>query len=169
MSLGTGAVIAMPTKQKLNTTSSTEADLVGVSDSLGFNIWCTYFFKSQGKELGDGNVAIRDRNILYQDNESCIKLAKNGKASSTKQTRHIHIRYFAVTDRVKKQDIEIHYFPTKEMLGDFYTKPIQGSLYRKFRNSILGIKEAEYLQYENDYNEAKQRSTSSRSKKSPVV
>ena len=169
LSLGTGSVIAMSTKQKLNTTSSTEAELVGVSDSLGFNMWCTYFFKAQGQELGDGNVAIGDRNILYQDNESCIKLAKNGKASSTKRTRHIHIRYFAVTDRVKKQEIEIHYCPTKEMLGDFYTKPIQGSLYRKFRNSILGITEAEYLQYENDYNEAKQRSTSSRSNKSPVV
>ena len=113
MSLGTRAVIAMSKKQKLNTTSSTEAELVGVSDSLVFNMWCTYFFKAQGQELGDGNFTIGDRNILYQDNESCIKLSKNGKASSTKRTRHIHIRYFAVTDRVKKQEIEIHYCPTK--------------------------------------------------------
>ena len=39
MTLGLGAMIAMSTKQKLNTTSSTEAELVGVSDSLKFNLW----------------------------------------------------------------------------------------------------------------------------------
>ena len=77
------------------------------------------FIQIPGQELGDGNVTIGDWNILYQDNESCIKLAKNGKDYSTKQTRHIHIRYFAVTDRVKNQEIEIHYFPNKEMLGVF--------------------------------------------------
>ena len=119
MTLGTGALIAMSTKQKLNTTSSTEAELVGVSDSMPFNMWATYFFKEQG-----GNIGVR--NILFQDNESCIKLAMNGKASSSRRTRHIHIRYFAVTDRVKNGEIEIHYCPTKEMLGDYFTKPLQG-------------------------------------------
>ena len=99
-SLGSGALIALSTKQKLNTTSSTEADLVSVSDSMLFNMWSTYFFKEQGVNVGIVNVVIGKRNVLYQDNESCIKLAKNGKASSTKRTRHIHIRYFAVTDRV---------------------------------------------------------------------
>jgi len=34
MTLGSGALIAMSTKQKLKTISSTEAELVGVSDSL---------------------------------------------------------------------------------------------------------------------------------------
>ena len=117
MTLGVGAMIAMSTKQKLNTTSSTEAELVGVSDSLKFNLWCTCFFAAQGITIGEGNVAIGDKNILYQDNESCIKLANNGKASSTKRTRHIHIRYFAITDRVKKGEIDIHYCPTEEMLA----------------------------------------------------
>ena len=45
MSLGYGALIALSMKQKLNTTSSTEAKLVGVSDSMPFNMWSTYFFK----------------------------------------------------------------------------------------------------------------------------
>jgi len=38
MTLGSGALIAMSAKQKLNTTSSTEAELVGVSDSMPFNL-----------------------------------------------------------------------------------------------------------------------------------
>ena len=153
MSFGTGALIAMSTKQKLNTTSSTEAELVGVGESMPFNMWATYFFKEQGVGLKDYKYG--NRNILYQDNESCIKLANNGKASSSKRTRHIHIRYFFITDRVKNKEIEIHYCPTKEMLGDYFTKPVQGKLFKKFRNSILGITEDEYFKYKEDYARAK--------------
>jgi len=50
MSLGKGALIAMSTKQKLNTTSSTEAELVGVSDSMPYNMWATYFSRHKVKE-----------------------------------------------------------------------------------------------------------------------
>lgn len=70
-------------------TSSTEAKLVGVINSMPFNMWATYFFKAQGQDVTDYKLGIQ--NILYQDNESCIKLANNGKASSTKRTRHINI------------------------------------------------------------------------------
>ena len=44
-----------------------------------------------------------DDNILYQDNKSSILLEMNGKASSGKRTNHINIRYFFITDRVKRE------------------------------------------------------------------
>ena len=44
LGLGSGALIAMSTKQKLNTTSSTEPELVAVNDSMLFNMWAKYFF-----------------------------------------------------------------------------------------------------------------------------
>ena len=66
-----------------------------------------------------------------------MKLAENGKLSSGKRTRHINIRYFFVTDRVKKGDINIKYCPTELMIADFYTKPLQGKLFRIFRNMIM--------------------------------
>ena len=48
MSFGTGIVHAKSSKQKLNTHSSTEANLVGVSDYLPYHIWMDNFMKSQG-------------------------------------------------------------------------------------------------------------------------
>jgi hypothetical protein len=45
-------------------------------------------------------------NIVFQDNKSSILLEKNGKASGSKRskrTKHINIRYFSITDRVKKE------------------------------------------------------------------
>ena len=72
-----------------------------------------------------------------------MKLEKNGKRSSTKRTRHIHIRYFMVTDRVKNNEISIEYCPTVDMVSDYHTKPLQGKQFRRFQKIILGIDSAD--------------------------
>ena len=58
-------------------------------------------------------------NILYQDNKSAMLLAKNGRASSTKRTKHINIRYFFVMDRIAKKEVSIAWCPTGDMVGDY--------------------------------------------------
>jgi len=78
-------------------------------------------------------------NILFQDNKSAILLEKNGKASSSKRTKHVNIRYFFITDRVNKGDVSLVWCPTGDMIGDFMTKPLQGALFRKFRDQIMGV------------------------------
>ena len=35
-------------KQKINTKSSTEAEIVGVDDSLAYILWARYFLQEQG-------------------------------------------------------------------------------------------------------------------------
>ena len=42
-----------------------------------------------------------------------------------------------VNDRVDRGEIDIIYCPAEEMLGDFHSKPLQGGLFRKFRNRIM--------------------------------
>ena len=39
MSLGKGSVLSKSTKQKLNVRSSTEGELVGADDMLGYVLW----------------------------------------------------------------------------------------------------------------------------------
>jgi hypothetical protein len=41
-------------------------------------------------------------------------------------------------DRVQTGEISIRHCPTAEMLADFLTKPLQGNLFRKFRDVLLG-------------------------------
>jgi hypothetical protein len=41
-------------------------------------------------------------------------------------------------DRVKSENIKIVYCPTEQMLADFFTKPLQGSLFEKFRKVLMG-------------------------------
>ena len=65
-------------------------------------------------------------------------MLKNGRNSCTGNSRHINIRYFFVKDRVDKGEVRVEYCPTLQMLGDFFTKPLQGALYIKFRDVIMG-------------------------------
>ena len=130
MSLGTGATYSTSKKQKPNTKSSTEAELVGVDDVLPQALWTKYFMEAPGYGV---------TTILNQDNQSTIKLADNGKASSGKGTRHINIRYFFITDRIARKEIAVQYCPTKEMVADYFTKPLQGVLFYKFRDQIMGV------------------------------
>eukprot|EP00957_Ditylum_brightwellii_P083233 6328183-Ditylum_brightwellii.AAC.1 len=83
MSMGGGAEYLSSIKQKLNTKSSTETEVVGVDDMMPQIIWTRYFLMAQGYCVTD--------NVLLQDNKSGIKLERNRKKSSSKRTRHINI------------------------------------------------------------------------------
>ena len=65
-------------------------------------------------------------------------LEKNGKASSIKRTRALNIRYFMVTDHVKKGELDIAYCSTDDMIGDYFTKALQGVKFSKFPKIIMG-------------------------------
>jgi hypothetical protein len=117
MSMGKGCVYAVSRRQRLNTTSSTEAELVGVSDPMGLILWTKRFLEAQG-------YTVRD-NIVHQDNQSAILLENNGRMSSSKRTRHIDIQYFFVTNHVKQGNLRVTYCPTDDMIGDYFTKPLQ--------------------------------------------
>ena len=131
MTLGEGAVIGLSKKQKLNTRSSTEAELVGADDAATMILWTGLFMEEQGYPL--------KKNILYQDNKSAILLETNGRRSAGKRSRALNVRYFFLTDQVEKKNISIEYCPTDEMWADYMTKPLQGEKFIKFRNEILGI------------------------------
>ena len=77
---------------------------------------------------------------MFQDNQSAILLEKNGKKSSSKRTRHINIRYYFITDRIKNEKLQIEYCPTDNMVADYFTKPLQGKNFFQFRNNIMNLK-----------------------------
>ena len=94
-------------------------------------IWTAYFLKGQGVHVSDS--------ILFQDNMSAILLEKNGRASAGKRSRHMNIRYFFIADQAKSGEVRIEYCPTEEMLGDFFTKPVQGGQFYFLRDGIMNI------------------------------
>jgi KUP system potassium uptake protein len=115
-------------KQKLVAKSSTEAELIALSDALGQVIWTRNFLCAQGYDLGPFTV--------LQDNLSTMTMVKNG-ASTSDRTRHVNIRFFFAKDRVDSGEIKLQYCPAEDMVADLFTKPLQGELFRKLRNRLL--------------------------------
>jgi hypothetical protein len=130
LTMGIGCPVTQCTKAKCTTRSSTISELVAVDEMMAQILWTRLFMKEQGIKVTD--------NILYQDNKSAILLEKNGRASSSKRTKHIEIRYYYVADRVAKGDLTIVWCPTDKMIADFLTKPLQGRMFNQFRDVLMG-------------------------------
>ena len=131
LSLGRGFPIKGSTRQNLNTLSSTECEFVGDDDFMPAVYWTRYFKEAQGYGNKD--------NILFQDNKSSILLETNRKVSSSRRTNHINIRYLFITNRIKQGEVSVVWCPTGDMIGYFSTKPLQGALFKKFRDQIMGV------------------------------
>jgi hypothetical protein len=127
--LGKGPIYCKSSVQKLNSTSSTEAELIALSDSTTQVLWTRNFLLELGYDVGPATI--------YQDNQSTIKLVENGKSNSGR-TRHIAIRYFFVANRIQTGEIKVEYMCTGNMIADILTKPLQGSLFRRLRALLLG-------------------------------
>jgi hypothetical protein len=76
--IGESVVLSKSNKQKVNTRSSTEAELIAVDDKLPIVQWTKNFLKDLGYDLDT---------IIKEDNQSSILLMKNGRLSSGKHTK----------------------------------------------------------------------------------
>jgi hypothetical protein len=130
LTVGQGCPISTSTKQKLNTRSSTESELVAVNDLMPSILWTRQFLEAQ-------DYGVKE-NVILQDNKSAILLEKNRKALSSKRTKHISVHYFFVTDMVKKDRVSNDWCPTDDMVSDFWTKPEQGAVFARNSDLIMG-------------------------------
>ena len=129
---GTSMFSSDSKKQKINTKSSTEAEVVSLANRLLQVVHHQLFMEAQGCTLYS--------NVLLQDNQAAIRIECNGKMSRSKRSRHMNILYFCVKDLVDRKEVKVKYCPTERMVADFFAKPLQGTLFLKFRDIIMGSK-----------------------------
>ena len=78
-------------------------------------------------------------NIIYQNNTRTMKMQNNGKSSSGNKTRHFDIKYFYVPNLIGRDEVQVIYCPTNDMLGDYMTKPLVGSNFVRFKDLIMNM------------------------------
>lgn len=127
--LGGVAVGNWSMKQRLVTKSSTEAEVVGLSDGLTSALWMRELLGEQGYDMGPMKV--------YQDNQGVISIMKAGRRPNHR-TRHLNVRHFFARDRMISGDIEFEYKNTCEMIADLLTKPVTGALFEKLSAMATG-------------------------------
>ena len=122
VTLGDGPVFIRSVKQRIVTKSSTEAELVALSDEAGVMFHIEDFITAQGYVC---------QMVIGQDNQSTITMITESKKESMR-TRHINVRYYWLRERIKMKELTLVYVPTGNMLADILTKPMQGNLFRSF-------------------------------------
>ncbi len=127
---GNCSVLFRSNKQKVNTRSSTETELIAVDDALPTIQWTRHFMMEQGYNL---------ETEIKEDNQSTMILMKNGRLSSGKCTKHLDIRFFYVKDLIDHRIVKLSHCVSDKMLGDFFTKPIQAKRFQILRDILLNI------------------------------
>jgi hypothetical protein len=122
-----GPLYAKSGKQRIVTKSSTEAELVGLSDTATQAIHLRNFVIAQGYEVGPA--------VIYQDNLSCMALMKRGGPGS-ERSRHINIRHFWLSEKVADREVIIEHLGTADMFANVLTKPVQGAQFQKERRGL---------------------------------
>jgi hypothetical protein len=112
MSRGKGATISFSNKQKINTKSSTEWELVGSNHTLSSILHTQHFIEAQGYSV--------KQNLLFQDNQSPMCLEVNGLFSSSKCTKHIKCRYFFIRDKIA-DEISKFYIILLQLCGPMFS------------------------------------------------
>jgi hypothetical protein len=134
ITLGGGFILAKSVKQNTVTKSSTEAELMGVSNYAGEGINLGSFIHNQlyGGNDSDATIPV----IILQDNMSTIAMLRNGRPTKDR-SRHISIKNFWMSERIQSGQISLEHCPTDEMVSDALTKALQGSKFRRLRNAML--------------------------------
>jgi hypothetical protein len=104
---------------------------VASDEAIGPMLWTANFLRAQGYPVY--------KNILYQDNQSGIRLGKTGWESAGKRSRHLDMRYFFISEFYQKKIFDIQYCPADKMISDYTTKPTNGEKFTKFRKAIMNL------------------------------
>ena len=131
ISHGRGSILAKSMKQKIVCRSSTESELVALSDATSLAAYELQLMESLGLGIKKAH--------LYQDNTSTIRIAMNGKSCSDR-TKHIKLRYFFIKQYIDSGEFDVTHCPTEMMVADILTKPLQGKQFKTLRDKLLGYK-----------------------------
>jgi hypothetical protein len=125
-----GGIIAYKTKlQPTIALSSTEAEFMAACDAGKMML----FIRSI---LWDLNIPQKAASVLYEDNDACTAMANAQKP--TMRTRHMDIRYFALSDWVERDLIILERIHTAINEADHFTKILDRTLFYRHTDYLMG-------------------------------
>lgn len=130
LKFGNACVMLVSSKEKIVTKSSTEAEMVALSDMLKHVEIYNKLIKLQGN-------CMETPPTIMQDNQSIISLVtKGGEALHNK---HLRVKLNLVKEAVDNLRIKIEFVPTRKMLADGQTKPVQGTWRDVLTQQLMGL------------------------------
>lgn len=109
--------------------SSTEAEFMGACDAAKVLLYVRSI-------LWDIGIPQEAASLLYEDNDAATAMANANKP--TPRTRHMDIRYFALTEWVERDLISLERIDTSMNMADHFTKQLPPVLFSRHVDHILG-------------------------------
>ncbi len=114
-------------KQSMVTLSSTESEYIALTEAAQEALWMRRLLEELDQEVVKPTV-------LFEDNQSCIKLLQNEKSSH--RTKHVATKFHFVRDLYKSKELDVKYCPSERMIADLLTKPLEAVKTRQFTLDI---------------------------------
>ena len=116
--------------------SSTEAEFVAASETGKMVL----YVRSILDELG---LDVVDATPMHIDNAGARMMANAQKP--TRRTRHLDIRYFALTEWTERDLIFLKPISTSDNNSDALTKALGRQLFTRHKSTLLGHRKPEYV------------------------
>jgi len=119
--MGGNVVYCISGKQKVNTISSTETELMCVRDAVTYVPYILEIFSEM-------RIPVTLPVTIFQDNTSTIEWTNNG--AKFRKAKHLMVALHFVRDFVQKNTVRMVHRRTEEMDADYLTKPVVASLFK---------------------------------------
>ena len=110
--------------------SSTEAEYIALAGAAQEAIWLL-------QVLREFRFTMSSPVVLYEDNQSTIKLVENPVFH--KRSKHVDIKFHFVRELVEKKTLAIQYVSTAANIADIFTKPLVFAVFSKLRSVFLSF------------------------------
>jgi hypothetical protein len=118
--LSGAAVTWASRKQQTVSTSTTEAEYVGLCNAAKEAVWIRNFLRDVGRsEYASGTHATR----ILGDNQGALRLVANPEFHA--RSKHIDVQHHYVRELLENNTISVDYIRTSEMAADCLTKPLK--------------------------------------------
>lgn len=114
-------------KQPTVSLSSTEAEYIALANGICEEKWLRSL-------LGELNIDCRGATTIYEDNQSCIKVAEEPKEH--KRMKHIDVKYNFIRESIASGEFELKYVPTGDQVADIMTKGLNRMAFEKHRLNL---------------------------------
>ena len=123
--LGGGPIDWKASKQSTVTTSTTEAELLGLSSTAKELVAWQRFFKHLP-------YPVKNTQLIYTDNRQTQRLLKEEEPLLTTKLRHVDIHQHWLREKVQQGDINVEWTNTISMKADGLTKPLSRQPFQRF-------------------------------------
>ena len=84
--------------------------------------------------LNELGLSVSEPSILLVDNQSALKVLRNPEHHS--RMKHIDIKMHWIREAIKRQEIEVHFLQTRDMIADIFTKPLPANDIKRHRIAL---------------------------------